>query len=151
MRVVIQRVSQASVRVEDCGYEKNIGKGLMVLVGFTEGDSQVEIDWMSKKISSLRIFDDQEGIMNLSVKDIDGEVMIISQFTLYADAVKGNRPSYIKAAPGRIAEPLYDAFCDNVSELTGKPVQKGIFGADMKIALVNDGPVTIQIDSKPRN
>lgn len=151
MRVIIQRVSQASVNVEASGYERKIGKGMMVLVGFTEGDSQVEIDWMAKKLSSLRIFDDQDGIMNLSVMDIDGEVMIISQFTLYGDAVKGNRPSYIKAAPGKIAEPLYDAFCDKVSQLTGKPVSKGVFGADMKIGLVNDGPVTIQIDSKPKN
>lgn len=151
MRVVIQRVTQASVSVEANGYEKKIGKGLMVLVGFTEGDSQVEIDWMSRKIASLRVFDDKDGTMNLSVMDIDGEVMIISQFTLYGDAVKGNRPSYIKAAPGRVAEPLYNAFCEAVSRLIGKPVSKGVFGADMKVGLVNDGPVTIQIDSKPKN
>ncbi len=149
MRVVIQRVTEASVTVnsEIIGA---IGKGVMILVGFQENDSDEDIEWLSNKIINLRIFDDAEGVMNLSVKDIDGEILIVSQFTLMASTKKGNRPSYIKAAHPDISIPLYEKFKKNITNCLGKSVQCGIFGAEMSAALVNDGPVTIIIDTKNR-
>ncbi len=148
MRLVIQRVTQASVAVPAEGYESAIGKGLMVLAAFIDEDTQEDLDWCARKLAAMRIFDDEEGVMNLSVKDVDGEVLIVSQFTLYASTVKGNRPSYIKAAKPDVAIPLYEKFLTMVEEQVGKPVGRGIFGADMKVSLVNDGPVTIIVDSK---
>ena len=148
MRLVIQRVTQASVAVPAEGYESAIGKGLMVLAAFIDEDTQEDLDWCARKLAAMRIFDDEEGVMNLSVRDVDGEVLIVSQFTLYASTVKGNRPSYIKAAKPDVAIPLYEKFLTMVEEQVGKPVERGIFGADMKVSLVNDGPVTIIVDSK---
>ncbi len=148
MRLVIQRVTQASVAVPAEGYESAIGKGLMVLAAFIDEDTQEDLEWCARKLAAMRIFDDEEGVMNLSVKDVDGEVLVVSQFTLYASTVKGNRPSYIKAAKPDVAIPLYEKFLTMVEEQVGKPVGRGIFGADMKVSLVNDGPVTIIVDSK---
>ena len=148
MRLVIQRVTQASVAVPAEGYESAIGKGLMVLAAFIDEDTQEDLDWCARKLAAMRIFDDEEGVMNLSVRDVDGEVLIVSQFTLYASTVKVNRPSYIKAAKPDVAIPLYEKFLTMVEEQVGKPVGRGIFGADMKVSLVNDGPVTIIVDSK---
>ena len=148
MRLVIQRVTQASVAVPAEGYESAIGKGLMVLAAFIDEDTQEDLDWCARKLAAMRIFDDEEGVMNLSVRDVNGEVLIVSQFTLYASTVKGNRPSYIKAAKPDVAIPLYEKFLTMVEEQVGKPVGRGIFGADMKVSLVNDGPVTIIVDSK---
>lgn len=150
MRVVIQRVKSASVRVEAENYDSAIGKGLMVLAAFENGDNESDIDWMTRKICALRVFDDGNGVMNLSVRDVNGEVMIVSQFTLYASTSHGNRPSYIRAARPDVSAPLYELFCRKVSEALGQPVARGIFGADMQVSLVNDGPVTIIIDSKTR-
>lgn len=150
MRVVIQRVSQASVRVEAERYEDSIGKGLLVLAAFIDEDTDEDICWTVKKIAAMRIFDDAEGVMNLSVKDVDADVMAVSQFTLYASTHKGNRPSYVKAAKPDVAVPLYEKFLSEMEEALGKRVAKGIFGADMKVSLVNDGPVTIIVDSKLR-
>lgn len=148
MRLVIQRVSQASVAVPAEGYESNIGAGLLVLVAFIDEDTEEDLMWTARKLVAMRIFDDNDGVMNLSVQDVAGEVMIVSQFTLYASTVKGNRPSYIKAAKPDVAIPLYEKFISIVESLLGKEVGKGIFGADMKVSLVNDGPVTIVVDSK---
>ena len=148
MRLVIQRVTQASVTVAAEGYESSVGKGLMVLAAFIDEDTQEDLEWCARKLAAMRIFDDEEGVMNLSVKDVDGDVLIVSQFTLYASTVKGNRPSYIKAARPDVAVPLYEKFIAMVEEQVGKPVGRGIFGADMKVSLVNDGPVTIIVDSK---
>lgn len=150
MRVVIQRVTDACVRVPDQGYESSIGRGLLVLAAFIDEDVEEDLDWMVRKISGMRIFDDEQGVMNLSVKDVDGQILIVSQFTLYASTVKGNRPSYIKAAKPDVAIPLYEAFLDKMEKETGKRPGCGIFGADMKVSLVNDGPVTIIVDSKLR-
>lgn len=148
MRLVIQRVTQASVAVPAEGYESKIGNGLMVLVAFMDEDTEEDLMWTARKLVAMRIFDDAEGVMNLSVQDVGGDVMLVSQFTLYASTVKGNRPSYIKAAKPDIAIPLYEKFISIVEQLLGKEVGKGIFGADMKVSLVNDGPVTIVVDSK---
>lgn len=148
MRTVIQRVSEASVDVAAEGYRAEIGKGLMVLAAFIDEDTEDDLLWTARKIAAMRIFDDEDGVMNLSVKDVDGEVMTVSQFTLYASTVKGNRPSYIKAAKPDIAIPLYERFLEIMEEQLEKPVARGIFGADMKVGLVNDGPVTIIVDSK---
>lgn len=148
MRLVIQRVTQASVTVAAEGYESSVGKGLMVLAAFIDEDTQEDLEWCARKLAAMRIFDDEEGVMNLSVKDVDGDVLIVSQFTLYASTVKGNRPSYMKAARPEVAVPLYEKFIAMVEEQVGKPVGRGIFGADMKVSLVNDGPVTIIVDSK---
>lgn len=148
MRLVIQRVTEASVAVPAEDYVSSIGKGLMVLAAFIDEDMDDDLDWCARKLVSMRIFDDAEGVMNLSVKDVEGDVLIVSQFTLYASTVKGNRPSYIKAAKPQVAVPLYESFMKKVESELGKPVGKGIFGADMKVSLVNDGPVTIIIDSK---
>lgn len=147
MRVVIQRVSKARVTVES---EKisEIGQGLLVLVGIENDDNEEDVRWLSQKITQIRIFDDENGVMNRCVKDIDGEILAVSQFTLHASTKKGNRPSYIKAAKPEIAVPLYEKFLLQLEVDLGKKVQKGIFGADMKIDLCNDGPVTILMDSK---
>ncbi len=147
MRTVIQRVSEASVAI-DGRVNAAIGKGLLVLVGIEDADTADDILWLCNKIVGLRIFDDANGIPNISVKDIDGEILIISQFTLHAATKKGNRPSYIKASKPAIAIPLYEAFVKQVAAELGKPVGTGIFGADMKVSLLNDGPITIIIDSK---
>lgn len=156
MRVVIQRVveSQVAVAPEE-GMERTdvigkIGPGLMVLVGIEAADDDTDIAWLSKKIVNLRVFDDAQGVMNLSIKDAGGDILLISQFTLQAATAKGNRPSYIKAAPPAIAVPIYEKFIKKLQEDMGKPVQTGRFGADMKVTIVNDGPVTILIDSKNR-
>lgn len=148
MRTVIQRVSEASVRVPAEGYESSIGKGLLVLAAFIDEDTDEDLEWTAKKIAAMRIFDDADGVMNLSVRDVDGEALVVSQFTLYASTVKGNRPSYIKAAKPEVAIPLYEKFLMRLEEHLGKKVGKGIFGADMKVSLLNDGPVTIIVDSK---
>ncbi len=148
MRVVVQRVSEAAVCVPDEGYEAKIGHGLLLLAAFIDEDTDEDLEWTAKKIAAMRIFDDSEGVMNLSVRDVEGNVLAISQFTLYASTVKGNRPSYIKAAKPDVAIPLYEKFLLKLEEHLGRPVEKGIFGADMKVSLVNDGPVTIIVDSK---
>ena len=148
MRTVIQRVQEASVKVPAEGYEASIGKGLLVLAAFIDEDTVEDLEWTARKIAAMRIFDDENGVMNLSVRDIDGEVLAVSQFTLYASTVKGNRPSYIKAAKPEVAVHLYEKFLIMLEEQLGKPVKKGIFGADMKVGLLNDGPVTIIVDSK---
>lgn len=147
MRAVIQRVSEASVIIEGGVYSKT-GQGLMVLVGFESIDTEKAIDWLCAKIVNMRIFSDTEGKMNLSILDVGGEILVVSQFTLHASTRKGNRPSFIRAAPPSISQPLYDAFVKRLSELLEKPVATGIFGADMKVVLVNDGPVTIVIDTE---
>lgn len=148
MRTVVQRVTEASVKVPAEGYESRIGHGLLVLAAFIDEDTEEDLEWTAKKIAAMRIFDDEDGVMNLSVKDVDGEVLAVSQFTLYASTVKGNRPSYIKAAKPDVAIPLYEKFIRRLEEHLGKPVGRGIFGADMKVGLLNDGPVTIIVDSK---
>lgn len=148
MRLVIQRVSQSSVAVPAEGYESAIGKGLLVLAAFIDEDTEEDLQWTARKLVGMRIFDDADGIMNLSVQDVQGEILIVSQFTLYASTVKGNRPSYIKAAKPQVAIPLYERFIEIVEQQLGKPVGRGIFGADMKVSLTNDGPVTIVVDSK---
>ena len=147
MRLVIQRVSRASVMV-DGELKSSIGHGLMVLVGVEHGDTLEDVKWLVGKTTALRIFDDENGVMNRSVIDADGEVLAVSQFTLTASTRKGNRPSYIRAAGHDVAVPLYEAYCEQVGQALGKPTKKGVFGADMKVELVNDGPVTIIIDSK---
>ena len=147
MRVVVQRVSEASVKIEG-KVKSSIGEGLLVLAGFGPTDTREDLEWISKKILQLRIFNDSKGIMNLSIKDVDGELLVISQFTLHASTKKGNRPSYIKAAKPDIAIPLYDSFVKHLEKESGKLVGTGEFGADMKVTLTNDGPVTILIDSK---
>lgn len=147
MKVVIQRVSEASVTIN--GHVKSqIGLGLLVLAGFEEADTHEDIEWMSGKIVNLRIFNDAEGQMNVPVKDVGGDIIIVSQFTLHALTKKGNRPSFIKAAKPDVAIPLYESFVKQAQIDLGKPVGTGEFGADMKVALLNDGPVTIMMDSK---
>jgi len=150
MRLVIQRVSSASVKVND-SITSEIGKGLLILAGIEEADSQEDIDWLVKKTSQMRIFNDEEGVMNLSVQDVGGDIIVVSQFTLHASAKKGNRPSYIRAARPETAIPLYEKLVDDFSKTLGKAVGTGIFGADMQVYLVNDGPVTIILDSKNRD
>ena len=147
MRVVIQKVTQASVSIEN-QIEASIDKGLLVLVGIEDGDMNEDIAWLSSKIVNLRVFDDDNGVMNLSVKEVEGEVLIVSQFTLHASTKKGNRPSYIKAARPEVAIPIYEAFIKQVESLLGKRVPTGQFGAMMQVSLCNDGPVTILIDTK---
>lgn len=147
MRAVIQRVSSTSVTI-DGAVKSAIGPGLLVLLGVGHEDGQEDLDWLVKKIAGLRIFNDEEGVMNRSVVDVNGEALVVSQFTLMASTKKGNRPSYIGAAGHEKAIPMYDAFCAALSAAIGKPVGTGEFGADMKVALVNDGPVTICIDTK---
>lgn len=147
MRVVIQRVSRASVTI-DCQCKSAIGTGLLILVGIEESDTEEDIEWLCKKIVNLRVFDDENGVMNKSILDADGEILVISQFTLHASTRKGNRPSYIKAAKPEISVPLYEQFCLEISSALGKPIGTGTFGADMKVELINDGPVTICMDTK---
>jgi len=147
MRVVIQKVTEASVSIEN-QIVASIDKGLLVLVGIEDGDTNEDIAWLSSKIVNLRVFDDENGVMNLSVKEVEGEVLIVSQFTLHASTKKGNRPSYIKAARPEVAIPIYEAFIKQVETLLGKRVPTGQFGAMMQVSLCNDGPVTILIDTK---
>jgi D-aminoacyl-tRNA deacylase len=147
MKVVIQRVTQASVRINEIKVA-NIKKGLLVLLGIEDYDNQEDINWLVGKIINLRIFNDREEVMNLSVKDINGDIIVVSQFTLHASTKKGNRPSYIKASKPEIAIPLYENFKLKLESELGKKIQSGQFGADMKVSLLNDGPVTIIIDSK---
>lgn len=149
MRVLIQRVSEASVTI-DGSVKSAIGPGLLVLLGIENEDESEDINWLCKKIVQLRIFGDEDGKMNRSVQDINGDILVISQFTLHASTKKGNRPSYIKAARPEVAIPLYESFLDQLSIALGKPVGSGTFGADMKVRLLNDGPVTIWIDSRNR-
>lgn len=147
MKTVIQRVSQASVTINN---EKvaNIGLGLLILVGIEDADTQEDIDWLTAKISQLRIFNDENGVMNKSVQDVNGDIIVVSQFTLHASTKKGNRPSYLKASKPDVAIPLYEAFVASMEKSIEKKVQTGQFGADMKVSLLNDGPVTIIIDTK---
>ena len=147
MRVVIQRTAHASVTINGT-CKSAIGKGLMILVGIEESDGKEDVEWLCKKIVNLRIFDDENGVMNKSVLDIDGEILVVSQFTLHASTKKGNRPSYIRAAKHYISIPLYKTFCHELSQALGKEIGTGEFGADMKVELLNDGPVTIWIDTK---
>ena len=147
MKVVIQRVSQASVTIDE-KIVAAIQKGLLVLVGIEDADSQEDIDWLAAKVANIRIFGDENQVMNLSVKDIGGDMIVVSQFTLHANTKKGNRPSYIKASKPEVAIPLYENFVNTLELELGKKVQTGVFGADMEVGLINDGPVTIVIDSK---
>lgn len=147
MRVLIQRVRQASVKVDE-KITGEIKQGFLLLVGFENADTDEDLTWTANKISALRIFDDENGVMNKSILEVDGEILCVSQFTLFAMTKKGNRPSYFKAAKGEISQPLYNQFCEKLKSILNKEIQKGIFGADMKVSLINDGPVTIWIDSK---
>ena len=149
MKIVLQRVSSASVTIDN-KIVADIQKGLLVLVGIEDADTQEDIDWLVNKIINIRIFGDENDVMNLSIKDIDGDIIVVSQFTLHASTKKGNRPSYIKASKPQVAILLYESFVKKVEIELGKKVQTGIFGADMKVLLLNDGPVTIVIDSKNR-
>ncbi|MGB4930418.1 MAG: D-aminoacyl-tRNA deacylase [Chitinophagales bacterium] len=149
MRVVIQRVLNASVVIEQQTHAA-IGKGLLILLGVEENDSNEDILWLTQKIAQLRIFEDADGLMNISVQDIDGEILVVSQFTLFASTKKGNRPSFIRSAKPDIAIPLYERFVTELSANTNKKVSTGVFGADMQVQLINDGPVTIIIDSKAK-
>ena len=147
MKTVTQRVQYASVTI-DGQVKSKIGKGLLILVGIEDRDTHEDIEWLAKKITNLRIFDDENGVMNRSCIEVEGEILVVSQFTLQASTKKGNRPSYIKASKPDVAIPMYEAFCEEVGLQLGKPVQTGTFGADMKVELLNDGPVTILIDSQ---
>ncbi len=147
MRTVIQRVTQASVTIEGT-VKSSIGNGMLILLGITNGDSSEDIEWLCNKIINLRIFDDENGVMNRNILEAKGDIIVVSQFTLMASYRKGNRPSYIHAAKPDIAIPLYNEFCANLSTLLGHPVGTGEFGADMKVQLLNDGPVTICMDTK---
>lgn len=149
MRIVIQRVTKSSVTNEE-GECRKIGKGLLILLGIEASDSSNDIEYLAGKVSRLRIFDDSDGVMNLSVMDIEGEILVISQFTLHAETKKGNRPSYIRAARPEVAIPLYEMFIDKLTSLTGLKIESGWFGAHMEVALINDGPVTIIMDSVDR-
>ena len=147
MRIVIQRVLNASVSIDNklCS---DINQGLMILVGVAEGDTEQDMEWLAAKAANMRIFDDENGVMNRSVIDVEGEVLAVSQFTLTASAKKGIRPSNIHAAGHDVAIPLYEKFCERMQELVGREVKRGVFGADMQVSLINDGPVTIIVDSK---
>lgn len=149
MRLLIQRVREASVTIEG-EVRSQIGQGLLVLVGIEEADGDEDIEWLAGKLLRLRIFDDEQGVMNLDVQQVGGELLIVSQFTLFASTRKGNRPSYIRSAGEAISRPLYERFVRRVEELSGRAVGTGEFGADMQVALINDGPVTIWIDSRNR-
>ena len=146
MRVVLQRVTHASVEI-DGALLSQIGIGLLVLLGIEPIDTQEDADWLVKKIAALRIFDDENGVMNRNVVDVDGQVLVVSQFTLMASYKKGNRPSYIRAARPEVAVPLYEYFVEQMAKTTGKPVETGVFGADMQVSLLNNGPVTITMDT----
>lgn len=147
MRIVIQRVKHASVTIDNA-IKGQIGDGLLILLGIEQTDTTEDVDWLVGKVSKLRIFNDENGIMNRSVMNVDGECLVVSQFTLMASYKKGNRPSWLRAATHDVSIPLYEEFCKRLSEATGKPVQTGEFGADMKVELLNDGPVTICMDTK---
>ena len=147
MRAVIQRVTEANVKV-DGKITGAINEGLLILVGIEDADTQEDIEWLTKKIVGLRIFNDENGVMNLSVMDVGGGLLAVSQFTLMASTKKGNRPSYIRASKGEYAEPMYEKFCQALEKESGKKVEKGIFGANMKVSLLNDGPTTIIMDTK---
>ena len=147
MKIVIQRVAHASVTING-SVKSRIGKGFLLLLGVADGDTKEDADWLVKKVVGLRVFDDENGVMNRSIMEVDGEILAISQFTLLASYKKGNRPSYIHAAKHEISIPLYEYFCQKISEETGKNIGTGEFGADMKVELLNDGPVTICIDTK---
>ena len=147
MKIVLQRVKHSSVSIAG-ELHSSIGKGLMVLVGVMTGDTEADVDWLAQKTANMRIFDDENGVMNKSVIEVGGEVLAVSQFTLAASTKKGNRPSYIHAAGHDLAIPLYERYCSKVEELVGRPEKKGVFGADMQVELVNDGPVTIIVDSR---
>ena len=147
MRIVIQRVKNASVSIEGC-LKSSIGKGMLILLGIEEADTREDIAWLCKKIVNLRIFPDEMGVMNKNILDDGGDILVVSQFTLFASTKKGNRPSYIKAARPEIAIPLYETFCADLADALMKPIGTGTFGADMAVELINDGPVTILIDSK---
>jgi D-tyrosyl-tRNA(Tyr) deacylase len=147
MRLVIQRVKEASVTV-DGKLVSEIGQGFMVLVGVENGDTLDDVSWLAAKTAALRVFEDENGVMNRSILDVGGSVLAVSQFTLTASTRKGNRPSYLRAAGHDLAIPMYEAYCEKMENLLGRPTKKGIFGADMKVALINDGPVTIIIDSR---
>lgn len=147
MRIVIQRVSRASVTI-DGNIKSAIGKGYLILVGVEETDSETDAEWLVKKVIGLRVFDDENGVMNLNIGQIGGDILVVSQFTLFASVKKGNRPSWLRAARHEISVPLYEFFCRRLEEDTGKRVGTGEFGADMKVELVNDGPVTICMDTK---
>lgn len=147
MRVVIQRVTHASVSIEG-KVKSKIGKGYMILVGICSEDTEEDIQWLVKKIIGLRIFEDEKGVMNLSIQDVGGDILVVSQFTLMASYKKGNRPSWLRAAPHTISIPLYNRFCESLSEALGKPVGTGEFGAMMQVELLNDGPTTICMDTK---
>ena len=149
MRVLIQRVLEASVTIEESVAAK-IGKGLLILLGIEEADTEEDISWLTGKIAKLRIFSDVEGKMNASLTEIKGQALVVSQFTLHANTKKGNRPSFIRAARPELAIPLYEKFLKNLEQELSQPVERGVFGADMKVALINDGPVTIWIDSKAK-
>ena len=149
MRILIQRVKEASVTV-DGKVISLIDNGLLLFVGITDDDTRDDILWLTKKIANIRLFDDENGVMNLSVMDTDGDILAVSQVTLMASTKKGNRPSYIKAAKPEISVPLYEEFCSEMELAVNKPIQRGVFGADMKVRLLNDGPVTIFMDSKNR-
>ena len=147
MRTVIQRVTHASVTING-SEEAKIGNGLLLLLGVEESDTEEDVEWLVKKVAALRIFNDDEGVMNRSIMDVGGEALVVSQFTLYASYKKGNRPSWFRAARHEVSVPLYEKFCHRLSEVLGKPVEMGVFGADMKVSLLNDGPVTICMDTK---
>ena len=147
MRIVIQRVSHASVTIEG-QVKSKIGKGYLILLGIESSDNQEDINWLVKKIVGLRVFEDENGVMNLPIADVNGDIIVVSQFTLMASYKKGNRPSWLRAAPHDTSIPLYNRFCETLSEAMGKPVGTGEFGADMKVELLNDGPVTICMDTK---
>ena len=149
MRILIQRVKRASVTIDE-KIKSMINSGLLILVGIEESDSDEDIDWLVKKCVNLRIFDDEQGVMNKSILESGGEVLAVSQFTLMASTKKGNRPSYIRAAKPEISIPLYEEFCHKMESAMNKPIMTGVFGADMQVELINDGPVTILIDSKNR-
>ena len=150
MRLVLQRVTEASVKVDGL-IVGAINNGLMILVGIEDADTQDDIEWLAGKASNLRIFDDADGVMNLSVKEVHGDILLISQFTLHASTKKGNRPSYINASKPPVAIPLYEAMIQQLEKEMGKPIQTGQFGADMKVSLINNGPVTIILDSKNKD
>lgn len=147
MRILIQRVKRSSVSIDN-NLKCEIGKGLLILLGIEDSDNNEDIEWLTNKIINLRIFDDEEGVMNRSIKDIDADILVVSQFTLHASTKKGNRPSYIRAAKPEISIPLYEAFCETLKQKLGKDIGTGEFGADIQVELINDGPVTIWIDSK---
>lgn len=149
MKIVIQRVSRASVTI-DGKVKSSIGRGFLVLLGIASDDTVEDVEWLVKKTAALRVFDDEKGVMNFPITAVDGEILVISQFTLMASYKKGNRPSWIHAAPHSIAIPLYELFCSRLGDAVGKPVGTGEFGADMKVELLNDGPVTICMDSRNR-